>query len=83
MRPYGGNVVSEKELIEFIARGIVENPDAVSVRESRGGKVTVLELRVDRKDVGRVIGKDGRIANAMRALLHVAATDRRVVLEIV
>lgn len=73
----------EKELVEFIARGIVDNPDEVSVREVRGGKVTVLELRVDRKDVGRVIGKDGRVANAMRTLLHVAAQDQRVVLEIV
>jgi hypothetical protein len=75
--------VREKELVEFIARGIVDNPDEVSVREVRGGKVTVLELRVDRKDVGRVIGKDGRVANAMRTLLHVAAQDQRVVLEIV
>lgn len=75
--------MKEKELVEFIAKGIVENPDEVSVREVRGGKVTVLELRVDRKDVGRVIGKDGRVANAMRTLLHVAAQDRRVVLEIV
>ena len=72
----------EKELVEFIARGIVENPDEVSVREVHRGKVTVLELRVDHQDVGRVIGKDGRVANAMRTLLRVAAQDSRVVLEI-
>jgi predicted RNA-binding protein YlqC (UPF0109 family) len=74
--------VKEKELVEYMAQGLVENPDAVVVKELRGGKVLVLELHVDRKDVGRVIGKDGRVANAMRTLLRVAAQDRRVVLEI-
>ena len=72
----------EKELVEYIARGLVEAPEEVSVREVRGGKVTVLELKVNRKDMGRVIGKDGRVANAMRTLLRVAAQDSRVVLEI-
>jgi predicted RNA-binding protein YlqC (UPF0109 family) len=74
--------VNEKELVEYIARGLVDAPDEVSVREARGGKVTVLELKVNRKDMGRVIGKDGRVANAMRTLLRVAARDSRVVLEI-
>jgi len=74
--------VREKELVEYIARGLVEAPEEVSVREVRGGKVTVLELKVNRKDMGRVIGKDGRVANAMRTLLRVAAQDSRVVLEI-
>jgi predicted RNA-binding protein YlqC (UPF0109 family) len=72
----------EKELVEYIARGLVEAPEEVAVREVRGGKVTVLELKVNRKDMGRVIGKDGRVANAMRTLLRVAARDSRVVLEI-
>jgi hypothetical protein len=76
--------MQEQDLVEYIVRGLVDNPDAVSIREARGsGKVTVLELRVDRQDVGRVIGKDGRVANAMRSLLKVAAGERRVVLEIV
>jgi hypothetical protein len=71
-----------KELIEYIAQGLVDNPAAVSVKETRGANVTVLELRVDHKDMGRVIGKEGRVANAMRTLLRVAAGDRRVTLDI-
>ena len=73
----------EKELVEYIARALVDNPDEVSVKETSGARVTVLELQVNEKDMGRVIGKDGRVANAIRTLLRVAATDRRVVLEIV
>jgi uncharacterized protein len=76
--------VKEKELVEFIARSLVETPDAVSVKEIRGSSVTVLELHVAREDMGRVIGKDGRVANAIRTLLRVATRDdKRVVLEIV
>jgi hypothetical protein len=71
-----------KELIEYIAQGLVENPDSVSVKEIRGTNMIVLELQVDRKDMGRVIGKDGRVANAMRTLLRVASGERRVTLEI-
>lgn len=75
--------MKEKELVEYIARMLVENPDRVSVKETHGANVTVLELHVDREDMGRVIGKDGRVANALRTLLRVASQDRRVVLEIV
>ena len=75
--------MKEKELIEYIARQLVEKPDKVHVKETRGASVTVLELRVDREDMGRVIGKDGRVANALRTLLRIGAQDRRVVLEIV
>lgn len=75
--------MKEKELIEFIARQLVEKPEKVFVKETHGGSVTVLELHVDREDMGRVIGKDGRVANALRTLLRVVAQDRRVVLEIV
>ncbi len=71
-----------KDLIEYIARGLVDDPDAVSVKETRGASVTTLELRVEQKDMGRVIGKEGRVANAMRTLLRVAAGDRRVTLDI-
>lgn len=75
--------MKEKELVEYIAKALVDNPDEVSVKETSGARVTVLELQVNEKDIGRVIGKDGRVANAIRTLLRVAATDRRVVLEIV
>jgi predicted RNA-binding protein YlqC (UPF0109 family) len=75
--------VREKELVEYIAKTLVEDPEEVSVKEIRGGRVTVLELHVARQDMGRVIGKDGRVANAIRTLVRIAATDKRVVLEIV
>ena len=75
--------MKEKDLIEYIARQLVDNPEKVYVKETRGASVTVLELHVDREDMGRVIGKDGRVANALRILLRVMSQDRRVVLEIV
>ena len=73
-----------KELIEYMARAIVDNPDDVEVTEEDGGDHIVFRLKVAEEDMGRVIGKQGRIANAMRALLKVAAIrrDERVVLEI-
>lgn len=74
--------MKERDLVEYIAKALVESPDKVAVKEIHGSSVTVLELHVDRDDMGRVIGKDGRVANAMRTLLRVAAQDRRVVLEI-
>ncbi|HAL15268.1 MAG: KH domain-containing protein [Bellilinea sp.] len=62
-----------KELIEYIARSLVEDPTQVVVEQERlGGKVR-LELSVAKEDMGRVIGKSGRVANAMRILLRVAA----------
>lgn len=62
-----------KELIEYIARSLVEDPNQVIVNSERlGGKVR-LELSVAKEDMGRVIGKGGRVANAMRVLLRVAA----------
>lgn len=73
-----------KELIEFMARAIVDNPDAVSVSEEDAGDHIVYHLKVADEDMGRVIGKQGRIANAMRTLLKVAAIrqNARAVLEI-
>lgn len=73
-----------KELIEFMARAIVDNPDAVVVTEDDAGDHVVYHLRVADEDMGRVIGKQGRIANAMRTLLKVAAirSNARAVLEI-
>ena len=62
-----------KELIEFLARSIVDNPDAVQVEEEQDGDRVVLHLYVADEDMGKVIGKEGRIANAMRTMLKVAA----------
>ena len=62
-----------KELIEFLARSIVDNPDAVKVEEERDGDRVFLRLYVADEDMGKVIGKQGRIANAFRTMLKVAA----------
>ena len=74
-----------KELLEYLARALVDNPDAVWVEVEEEGDEVTLTLGVDEKDMGRVIGRDGRIANAIRSLLRVmAARDgRHVELEIV
>jgi uncharacterized protein len=74
-----------KELIEFIARSLVDQPDEVRVREIEGQQAIVVELRVADGDLGKVIGKQGRTARAMRALLTASGIKlkRRVVLEIV
>lgn len=74
-----------KNLIEFIAKSLVDHPDEVKVTEVDGGGSTVVELHVAQEDMGRVIGRSGRVANAMRALLRVQAAKRgkRVSLEIV
>ncbi len=73
-----------KELIEFMARAIVDNPEEVLVTEEDGGDHIIFHLKVADGDMGRVIGKQGRIANAMRTLLKVAAIRRgeKAVLEI-
>jgi uncharacterized protein len=62
-----------KALIEYIAKSLVENPDQVEVRESQSGNRVHIELSVAKDDMGRVIGKNGRVANSIRALLRVAA----------
>lgn len=73
-----------RELIEYIARSIVDSPDDVVVTEEDDGEQIVFHLKVAEEDMGRVIGKQGRIANAMRTLLKVAAIRRgeRAILEI-
>jgi len=63
-----------KELIEVIARSLVNNPDAVVVTEEEVGGETIFHLSVDPSDMGKVIGKQGRIAKAIRSVLKVAAT---------
>ena len=74
-----------KEFLEYIARSLVDKPDAVWVEVDEEDGETVLTLGVDQEDMGRVIGRDGRIANAIRSLLRVMATrdGRHVELEIV
>ena len=73
-----------KALIEFIARSLVDAPDQVQVTEVEGEQTTVLELKVAKEDLGKVIGKQGRIAKAIRTVMRAAATrrDSRVVVEI-
>ena len=62
-----------KELIEFIARSLVDDPTQVQVSQTRHGSEVNLRLHVAKEDMGRVIGKQGKVANAMRVLLNVAA----------
>lgn len=62
-----------KALVEYIAKSLVEHPDQVDVRESQSGNRVRLELNVEKDDMGRVIGKNGRVANSIRMLLRVAA----------
>ena len=72
------------ELLKHLARQLVDDPDAVEVEEVRQEGATVLQLRVAKDDVGKVIGRQGRIARALRAIVRAsgARTHRRVVLEI-
>jgi len=74
-----------KELIEFIAKALVDNPDMVKVSEIEGEKTSVFELSVSKDDLGKVIGKQGRTARAMRTILSAASTKvrKRAVLEII
>ncbi|MCZ6480886.1 MAG: KH domain-containing protein [candidate division NC10 bacterium] len=74
-----------KELLEYLAKNLVENPDAVSVEAIEDGETTTLRLKVAQSDVGRVIGREGRNARAMRTLLHAvgAKSGRRTKFEIV
>lgn len=74
-----------KELINYIAKNIVDNPDSVNVSEVEGERTTILELRVAPEDLGKVIGKQGRIVKAMRVILGAASAKakKRAVLEII
>lgn len=73
-----------KELVELIAKALVDEPDQVQVREIEGEKLTIIELRVAQGDLGKVIGKQGRTARSIRTLLNAVATKlrKRAVLEI-
>ena len=74
-----------EELVRYMAESLVDDPESVEVREVRNRSGVVLELRVADADMGRVIGKGGRIVNAMRTLVDVAAEkqDRNVRLDVV
>ncbi len=74
-----------KELVEFVVKALVDQPNEVQVVEVQSGTTTILELSVARPDMGRVIGKGGRIINSIRRLLQVAATKqgKRVTLELI
>lgn len=67
-----------KDLIEYIARSLVDDPTQVEVSERARGSDVFLELSVAKEDMGRVIGKSGRVANAMRLLLRVAAAQQGI-----
>ncbi|MDX9917811.1 MAG: KH domain-containing protein [Gudongella sp.] len=73
------------ELVEFIAKSLVDNPDMVSVNEVEGSQSVIIELRVAPEDMGKIIGKQGRIAKAIRTVVKAAAIkdNKRVVVEII
>jgi predicted RNA-binding protein YlqC (UPF0109 family) len=74
-----------KELVEYIARSLVDDPMQVQVKQDRNGGKVNLELRVAKDDMGRIIGKSGRVANAVRVLLRVAAAreNKQVNLDVI
>lgn len=74
----------EQELVNYVARSLVDEPEEVEVNIIEGEKSTILELKVAQSDIGKVIGKHGRIAKAIRTILSAAATKtgKRIVLEI-
>ena len=73
-----------KELVEVITKALVDEPDQVVVREKTEGKTTVIEVHVAEGDMGKVIGKQGRIAKAIRSVVKAAAAkeDKKVVVDI-
>jgi uncharacterized protein len=73
-----------KALVEYIVKSLVDHPEQVELREIEGDKSTLLELRLPKEDIGKVIGKHGRIARAIRTVMSAASTKsgKRVVLEI-
>ncbi|WP_326908925.1 KH domain-containing protein [Sedimentibacter sp. MB31-C6] len=73
------------ELVEYIAKSLVDNPDLVTVTEVEGSQSLIIELKVAPDDMGKVIGKQGRIAKAIRTVVKAAATkdNKRVIVEII
>lgn len=74
-----------KDLIQYIGKSLVDMPDQVQVNEIVGEQTTVIELKVDKTDLGKIIGKQGRTARALRTILNAASTKlkKRSVLEII
>jgi predicted RNA-binding protein YlqC (UPF0109 family) len=74
-----------KELVKYIAKALVDNPDEVSVNEVEGEQTSVIELRVAKNDLGKIIGKHGKTAQSIRTILSAASAKigKRAVLEIV
>lgn len=74
-----------KELVEYLAKALVDNPDQVDVKQVEGERSIILELRVAPEDMGKVIGKQGRIAKAIRTVVNAAAIkeNKRVMVEII
>ena len=79
------NDANMKELLEYLAKALVDNPESVEVTAVEGEKSVILQLRVDPDDVGKVIGKKGRIAQAMRTLVKASANreGRNAIVEII
>ncbi len=77
--------VVEKDFLEYIVKTLVDDPDSVSVNCIEGERSTILELKVAESDIGKVVGKHGRIAMALRTILSAAAakSKKRVILEII
>jgi predicted RNA-binding protein YlqC (UPF0109 family) len=84
MEPAFMEDIQIKELVEYIARCLAEHPEAIVVKEIAGQQISVIELRAAKDDLGKIIGKEGRNAHAMRTIVNAAATKlkKRAVLEI-
>jgi uncharacterized protein len=80
-----GGLMGMKDLIAYIAKALVDKPEEVAVTEIEGEQTSVIELKVAKEDLGKVIGKQGRTARAMRTILSAASTkiNKRSVLEII
>ena len=76
--------MEEKELVEYIVKALVDSPDDVSINIVEGERSTILELRVNQEDVGKVIGRQGRVAKSIRTVVNACAakTGKRIMLEI-
>ena len=74
-----------RDLVDYVSKALVDIPEEVSVTEIEGEQTTVIELKVDKSDLGKVIGKQGRTARALRTILNAASTKlkKRSVLEII
>lgn len=74
-----------KDLVELITKALVDNPDNVEIKETAGDSIIILEIKVGQDDIGKVIGKEGRIANAIRTVVKAAAAKqgKKVTVEII